>query len=495
MRVRRLFSRRVGDDQLAELLSATSVARAEVDRFEERLFVTSGWVGAWGAAVPEGAGAGVIGALVKQGLDVARRNPSPVLMDAEGLRREPEREKGWERFCREVVGVPVEQYQPEIRIDVLDLNDGDLRVRPLVRGARPDEEAGLTLSADADATAVGEAVSRLLAATPPEWPTLRHATLASEANGRLVLYPHHGVYLAGPVRVVAPDVDAATLGVAIRAALDESRQAEGSPGAFDRALQAAGLEERDLAGGAQTGIRETTRGAIVIDAWRPTGGGWEPADLPESVIEAGDLEAAANMARTLLDQIPTGHRKPGVKTGTPFGYKTAWLSARTEHSAGVVDALRLTNTRQLAWDVGIEASYDAGVFVAPATLGWVLAVGVGLFERQPDVAALSSLLGAEVQFFATHRVVERHSWELARAGRLIRRVSYVGESGTFEETGEPTEVERTLGLVGLTEEKAGDLISEETVMQVAGDWSLDPQELATIPTSDPTGLHGQLPSA
>ncbi len=54
-------------------------------------------------------------------------------------------------------------------------------------------------------------------------------------------------------------------------------------------------------------------------------------------------------------------------------------------------------------------------------------------------------------------------------------------------------MEKRLGLVELTEETAGERISEETVMEVAGAWSLDPRELPNAPTSSVEGIYGELP--
>jgi hypothetical protein len=97
-----------------------------------------------------------------------------------------------------------------------------------------------------------------------------------------------------------------------------------------------------------------------------------------------------------------------------------------------------------------------------------------------------------VQFFSTHRVPEAHSWERAENGVLQRRVRYVGDSAILEESGDPSEIEKRLGLVELTEDRASEVISEETVMHVAEAWSLNPQELATTPTRDSLGTYGEL---
>jgi hypothetical protein len=137
-------------------------------------------------------------------------------------------------------------------------------------------------------------------------------------------------------------------------------------------------------------------------------------------------------------------------------------------------------------------------FVSPPTQGWVLAVGVKLAYHPPDVVALSAQLDTDVQFFATHRVVEAHHWEHATTGTLARRLRYVGERNEAQAIGEPTAIERALGLDWTTEQPSpppddAAVPDEEAVMQVAGVWSIDPRDLADTPTSSSTGLAGRLP--
>jgi hypothetical protein len=105
-----------------------------------------------------------------------------------------------------------------------------------------------------------------------------------------------------------------------------------------------------------------------------------------------------------------------------------------------------------------------------------------------------------VQFFATHRVVEAHHWEHAKAGTLERRLRYVGERNEGEAIGQPTAVECALGLDWTIEQPSAPpdeaaVPDEEAVMQVAAAWSIDPRELADTPTASDTGLAGHLQHA
>jgi hypothetical protein len=70
----------------------------------------------------------------------------------------------------------------------------------------------------------------------------------------------------------------------------------------------------------------------------------------------------------------------------------------------------------------------------------------------------------------------------ARA-RWCARSEFVGETGETSAQGEPTQIERELDL---------ELPDEDSVMQVAGAWSIDPQTLDRVRTESDTGTFGRL---
>ncbi|HTJ34030.1 MAG TPA: hypothetical protein VL738_12435 [Dactylosporangium sp.] len=106
-------------------------------------------------------------------------------------------------------------------------------------------------------------------------------------------------------------------------------------------------------------------------------------------------------------------------------------------------------------------------------------------------AGLSARLGAEVQFFGTHRVAEYHEWALATGGRLLRRLRCDGSRGEFEQEGAPTPVEAELSIPAMSAEDWH--VNEFAVMRVAAAWSLDPNTLDLRESSAPTGLAGTVP--
>lgn len=192
-----------------------------------------------------------------------------------------------------------------------------------------------------------------------------------------------------------------------------------------------------------------------------------------------------------LDLGPT--RRPDSQFG--FGYKTAWLAVRADTSEPIVRALRLTKPENVAVREGVDRSYGGGgVFVLQPIDGWVLAVGVDLMIDPPDTVALSSELAAEVQYFASHRVSDAYEWCRADRGLLLRRlISDDQQPLGWSCDGAATPIEVQLGLIDPERDQVGaESIDEGTLLDVAREWSVDPQQLdAHIPSSS-VGVWGRL---
>lgn len=174
----------------------------------------------------------------------------------------------------------------------------------------------------------------------------------------------------------------------------------------------------------------------------------------------------------------------------PFGYRMSWLAIRSAEPDHVVMALGIEEAGPSSWQEGIDAVYasesllDHAVFVTPALDGWVLVVSPGFFAAASDadperlgrfVTDAARRLGTDVQFFASHRVVDGHAWAWADEEGLKRAFYYLGEvDECLVDTGAETPHEETLECVP---PDADDVPDESTVMSVAGAWSLDPTEL------------------
>ena len=179
-----------------------------------------------------------------------------------------------------------------------------------------------------------------------------------------------------------------------------------------------------------------------------------------------------------------------------FGYKCMWLAVKTDNKKRLAEILKLKNTSDCNWQVGIDKAYNGSVFITPTIDGWTLACGLGLppgdskegIDEIKNILQILSKEFGEAQFFCTHRVTEYHCWIKASNGKVQRVYSYLGESGeNIAMEGEPTGFEKTMKLVNTFSKEVKnenyfdtkDLIfpDEELVMKVAGHWSIDPTKL------------------
>ena len=176
-----------------------------------------------------------------------------------------------------------------------------------------------------------------------------------------------------------------------------------------------------------------------------------------------------------------------------FGHKQAWLAVRDTEPGAIIAAIGLRDLGPVSWRDGLDVAYvtDDRVILTPPLPGarhatWVLAVGRWwLTGGAVDTVTLSRDLDTEVQYFATSRTEEWHHWERAVAGVLVRRFSFLGQSGEVTAwRGDPDATEVALGLP--TEPEDRDiLIAESDVMRVAGAWSVDPSALDGQPAPGP----------
>jgi hypothetical protein len=179
-----------------------------------------------------------------------------------------------------------------------------------------------------------------------------------------------------------------------------------------------------------------------------------------------------------------------------FGPKQSWLAIRDAGPEAVIAALGLRDLGPVAWRTGIDVAHLAHdrAAITPPLPGadghqWVLVPARSWFDTDvdPGVAALSERLRTEVQFFSTYRVTERHRWERATDGVLVRAFEYVGQSGEVTLWwGDPDAYERALGLPADEPTDDGDLIlGEADVMRLAAGWSVDPTALDGLPAPGP----------
>lgn len=176
-----------------------------------------------------------------------------------------------------------------------------------------------------------------------------------------------------------------------------------------------------------------------------------------------------------------------------FGYKTIWFAVKSTETEKIALTMGLKDTHACNWEQGISESYNGSVFVCPPIDHWTLVCG----DCLPNGSSLESIESVnkmlqklsqtfgEAQFFGTHRVVEYHAWGKAKDGKILRYYSYLGESGEnilVEGEADAFEQSLNLGNTFSEEAKAEDYLeredilwpNEETVMQVAANWSINP---------------------
>jgi hypothetical protein len=210
-------------------------------------------------------------------------------------------------------------------------------------------------------------------------------------------------------------------------------------------------------------------------------------------------------------------------TPVPFGYKIGWLAVRSTDRDSVVRSLQLSEPIEVTWKAGIDAVYNdayrllgraSKVFVSPPVDGWVFVVGdwtMGSGDEQ-GVHSIERLITRasaelrEVQAFATSRVIDYHHWMIARDGALSRAFAISGGE-LLADFGEPTPVELGFSWYPLRQDaddaddgemdddEAEGWPNEESVMKVAGEWSVNPQLLGPSVPSTGKGVLAVAPAA
>lgn len=184
---------------------------------------------------------------------------------------------------------------------------------------------------------------------------------------------------------------------------------------------------------------------------------------------------------------------------TGFGYKQAWFVIQSEFADALLAYFQCESPTRIDWIQGMAKAYEPNgdlAFRTPNLDNWTMLAGTSLFTfgETPGLGErlLESALavGAEVQYFASHRVVEFHAWARALPDGTVRAYAYNGSRGeTIEDRGIPSAEELALGYRffdvrspeassdGYWERADLRFPNEDDVMRLAGQWSLNPVEL------------------
>lgn len=205
-----------------------------------------------------------------------------------------------------------------------------------------------------------------------------------------------------------------------------------------------------------------------------------------------------------------------------FGYKVGWIAVPIVETAKVIEAFGLRDPIKVSWQTGLEAAYSGWtvrkdmdpesqqyayfcgtdgcsadksrclhrIYVSPPIYRWTLLVSdhflVDLDDTEEIVEYLVDLSKKTtvLQHFGTHRGIGLNHWLLARDGVLIRAFGDLSLE-TFWNEGEPTSAEPfdfDRLFQGREDADADDLWlpDEDSVMEVAARWSVNPTRLEAI---------------
>jgi hypothetical protein len=324
--------------------------------------------------------------------------------------------------------------------------------------------------------------------------------------------PGSGSEMVGPAEKMEVGADANALGAAVMVVLGRSklREWDGKTPRIDpKAPQSAGFKSYgDLEKGAALLQVRRNGDQAVVGAWAATkDGGYEPVAGTERTCQVN----AAAIGSAILELVPVCVRrekkvparaggKNRVSTAksksgdapVSFGYKASWIAVPAGDAAAIADAMGLTNVQRCSWNDGIARGCNhEGVFITPAIGKWMLSVGshgdISHKTFAPYLTMLSERFG-EAYYFGTHRVVGYQAWAKAVKGKIVRAFGYLGERGEFlinvgERTAEEIEID-----AGLEDEEAPP--DEETVLDLASKWVLDPRELDAYEGAEGPGWFG-----
>lgn len=128
-----------------------------------------------------------------------------------------------------------------------------------------------------------------------------------------------------------------------------------------------------------------------------------------------------------------------TKEPISFGYKTSWMAFKTDDNKDVLNKLKLDDINKTNWAKGLEISQTENyVFVSQSINGWVLVHSLSALPLPSENINLNNVVNfykemskefGEVQIYATHRVIDLHTWGLFKDGEVIRAYGFYGEKG------------------------------------------------------------------
>lgn len=210
-----------------------------------------------------------------------------------------------------------------------------------------------------------------------------------------------------------------------------------------------------------------------------------PKEKTHKFLAKLDLELPGNIEE-FIDKTPC--------SPVPFGYKAVWLALRTIESKAVLKLLNDKNNPVFPtnWQKGVEGGYEGYCFISPPVEGWTLVLNPNLGNlSDKDTRNFLSLLSkefGEAHFFGSHRIVSYSAWARYINGETIRAFS-IADGLIDMDAGELTPLEdryiedqkKSMKVEELEHYEVEGfnqiLYYDDLVMEMAGHWSINPQNL------------------
>ena len=188
--------------------------------------------------------------------------------------------------------------------------------------------------------------------------------------------------------------------------------------------------------------------------------------------------------------------------GIPFGYKNSWIIFKSTETKSIIESLKefLEFQGEITWEQGLNKAYLGSFFLTLPIQGWTFLISSRCSEIKSRLLIKSKLFN-EIHYYSTHRSSDFLEWEKYYEGKLIRAFS-ISDGEIIKDEGEVSDVEIQIAqkelnttLENWTDDQEmidyirsknilANLGDEDNIMELAGNWSINPLQMNTIDIDD-----------
>lgn len=176
-----------------------------------------------------------------------------------------------------------------------------------------------------------------------------------------------------------------------------------------------------------------------------------------------------------------------------FGSKINWITIKSNNHESVVREFKKEGKKAFRTNLesGVYGAYASNIFVFPPILNWIIVIYIGFnieVEDQFNYLKKLSIKYEEVQFFGSNDGVGSSSWVKFINGEIIRAFIALDEN-IYKNIGEITQIEKEFinrEIQTATEDELNWIKGEgkylcisfeENVLEIAENWSINPNKL------------------